>query len=70
VVEIGLNFWSIVNTIIYLLECAIVVKRQASNDDDVRFVLDQHGWLDFYSTSLMKQFRYVAPIGHVILIAS
>jgi len=52
------------------LECAIVVKRQASNDDDVRFVLDQHGWLDFYSTSLMKQFRYVAPIGHVILIAS
>jgi hypothetical protein len=21
------------------------------NDDEVRFVLDQHAWLDFYSTS-------------------
>ena len=32
------------------------------NDEDIRFVLDQHAYLDFYSTSSLKQ-HY--PGGHV-----
>ena len=38
------------------------------NDDDVRFVLDQHAELDFYSASSLNQqsaSRHVAPIGHI-----
>jgi hypothetical protein len=41
------------------------------NDDEVRFVLDQHAELDFYSASSLKQQtanRHVAPLGHNILI--
>jgi hypothetical protein len=37
----------------------------------IRFVLDQHAELDFYSASSLKQQfagRYVAPPGHIILI--
>ena len=40
-------------------------------DDEVRFVLDQHAELDFYSASSLKQQssdRHVAPLGHIILI--
>jgi hypothetical protein len=43
------------------------------DDDVVRFVLDQHAELDFYSASSLKQqnaCRHVAPIGHIILIPS
>ena len=43
------------------------------DDDEVRFVLDQHAELDFYSASSLKQQsagRYVAPLGHIILIPS
>jgi len=43
------------------------------NDDDVRFVLDQHAEFDFYSASSLKQQskgRHVAPLGHIILIPS
>ena len=43
------------------------------NDDEVRFVLDQHAELDFYSASSLKQQsagRHVAPLGHIILIPS
>jgi len=43
------------------------------DDDEVCFVLDQHVWLDFYSASSLKQQsadRYVAPLGHIILIQS
>ena len=43
------------------------------DDDDVRFVLDQHAHLDFYSASSLKQQsadRHVAPLGHIILISS
>ena len=63
-----------------------VVKHQFSNFlaissreqdnfqwDDVRFVLDQHGKLDFYSASSLKQQsadRHVAPLWHIILIPS
>jgi hypothetical protein len=39
--------------------------------DDVHFVQDQHTYLDFYSTSSLKQQtedRHVAPLGHIILI--
>jgi hypothetical protein len=41
------------------------------NDDHVRFVLDQYADLDSYSVSSMKQLpadRYVAPLGHIVLI--
>ena len=66
----------------------IVVSRQFSNfsailwweqvnfqwdDDEVRFVLDQHAELDFYSASSLKrqsEGRHVAPLGHIILIPS
>ena len=40
------------------------------NDDDIRFVLDQHAELDFYSASSLKQQsagRHVTPLGHIIL---
>ena len=66
----------------------IVVKRQVSNfsaiswqeqvnfqsdDDEVRFVLDQDAELDFYSASSLKQQsagRHFALLGHIILIQS
>ena len=43
------------------------------NDGDVRFVLDQHAELDFFSASTLKQQsagRHIAPLGHIILIPS
>ena len=43
------------------------------DDDEVRFVLDQHAELDFYSTSSLKQQSatgHVAPLAHIILILS
>jgi hypothetical protein len=44
------------------------------NDHDVRFVLDQHAKMDFYSNSSLKYGqsagRHVAPLGHNILIPS
>ena len=43
------------------------------DDDDVRFVLDQQAELEFHSASSLKQQsagRYVAPLGHIILIPS
>ena len=64
----------------------IVVLHQVSNfsiiswreqvtfwwdDDEVRFVLDQYTWLDFYSASSLKQQsadRHVATVGHIIQI--
>ena len=69
-----------------LSEWVIVVYRQLINfsgiswweqvnfqrdDDDVRFVLDQHTYLDVYSASSLKQQsveRHVVPLGHIILI--
>jgi hypothetical protein len=41
------------------------------DDDEVRFVLDQHAYLDFYSASSLKQQsadKHVAPLRHIILI--
>ena len=43
------------------------------NNDEVRFVLDQHAELGFYSASSLKQQstgRHVVPHGHIILIPS
>jgi hypothetical protein len=43
------------------------------DDDEIRFVLDQHAELDFYSASSLKQQssnRHVAILGHIILIPS
>ena len=43
------------------------------DDDEVRFVLDQHAELDFNSVNSLKQQsvgRHVAPLGHNILIPS
>ena len=43
------------------------------NDVVVRFVLDQHAELDFYSASTLKQQPacwHVAPLGYIILIPS
>ena len=44
-----------------------------SDDDEVRFVLEHHAGLDFYSASSLKQQStgwHVAPLGHIILIPS
>ena len=41
------------------------------NDDEIRFVLDQHTELDFYNASSLKQQsagRQVAPLEHIIMI--
>ena len=41
------------------------------NDIEVRFVLDQHAKLDFYSASSLKQQsagKHVTTLGHIILI--
>ena len=41
------------------------------DDDEVRFKLDQHAEMDFYSASSLKQQsvgRHVAPLEHSILI--
>jgi hypothetical protein len=43
------------------------------DDNEVRFVLNQHAKLDFYSASSLKQQpagMHVAPLGHIILILS
>jgi hypothetical protein len=44
-----------------------------SNDDEVRFVLDQQALLDLYSASSLKQQsadRHFAPLRHIILVHS
>ena len=50
-------------------------RRQVNfqwDDDETRFILDQHAELYFYSASSLKQQsagRHVAPLGHIILIS-
>jgi hypothetical protein len=49
------------------------INFQWDDDDEVRFVLDQHAELDFHSARSLKQQsadRHVAPLGHIILIPS
>ena len=57
--------------------CSAISWREQVNyqrdDDEVRFVLDQHVELDLYSASSLKQQcagRNVTPFGHIILILS
>jgi len=43
------------------------------DDDEVRFVLDQHNEFDLYSASSLKQRsagRHITPLVHIILIPS
>jgi hypothetical protein len=60
-----------------LSNCSAIPWRKQVNfqwdDDEVRFVLDQHAYLDFYSARLLKQQsvgRHVSPLGHIIPIPS
>ena len=49
------------------------VNFQWDDDDEIRFVLDQHAELEFYSASSLKQHpagRHVAPLGQIIQIPS
>ena len=61
------------NSAIFL---AISWRKQVNfqwDNDEVRFVLDQHAELDLYSASSMKQQsvdRHVALLGHIILISN
>jgi hypothetical protein len=48
-----------------------VIFQWDDDDDDVRVVLDQHVFLNFYSTISLKQQsagRHVAPLGNALLI--
>ena len=48
-------------------------KITFNDDNDIRFVLDQHAYLDLYSTGSLKQqsdSSHVAPILHIIPIPS
>jgi hypothetical protein len=50
-----------------------VLIGRFSDDDEVRFVLDQQASLDFNSASSLKQQfldRHVAPLGNIIVIPS
>jgi hypothetical protein len=65
--------WLLFNT----NNCSAVSWREQVNfqwdDDEVRFVLDHHAELDFYSAILLKQQsadRHVTPLWHIILIPS
>ena len=60
----------------FLTYTAISWREQAnfqSDDDEVRSILDQHAWLDFYCANSLKQQsagRDVAPFWYIILIPS
>jgi hypothetical protein len=63
--------------VIFTLNFLAILWREKVNfqwhDDEVRFVLDQHAELNFYSASSLKQQsadRIVAPLRHIILIPS
>ena len=57
----------------HLFRCIMMRTNYIQWDDDVRFGLDQHAELDFYSASSLKQKsvgRHVTPLWHIILIPS
>jgi len=39
------------------------------DDNDIRFALAQHPWLDFFNETTIRG-RHVASLGHIILIPS
>jgi predicted HNH restriction endonuclease len=48
--------------------CEVNIAFDKKYTDEVRFVLDKHAELDFYSASSLKQQtagRHVAPLGHI-----
>ena len=54
---------------------AISLREQVNfqyDDDEVRFVIDQHAYLDFDSAGPLKQSvdRHVAPLGHITPVSS
>ena len=54
------------------ISCRVQCTFQWDEDYDVHFVLHQRAELDFHSdSSLRQQFsgRYIAPLGHIILIS-
>jgi hypothetical protein len=74
-VSIFVSEWLLLNakwTIFSTISWREQLKFWWDNDDDVRFVLDQHSEFDCYSVSLLKQqpvVRYVHPLGHIIRIS-
>jgi hypothetical protein len=56
-----------------LFKANLAFFRFLRDNDEVRFVLEQHAGLDFHGASSLKQQstgRYVAPLGHIIVIPS
>ena len=56
-----------------ILQFFSYITTRTSYFSEVRFILDQHSYLDFYSASSLKQQsadRHVAPLGHIDLIQS
>jgi len=67
--------WWVSDCCLTPIQLSSILRREQVNfqwdDDEVRFVLDQHAELDFYSASTLKQqyaVRNVPPLGHSILI--
>jgi hypothetical protein len=66
--QLCLNF---VEFVLYFYWVIVFQREQVNfqwDDDEVRFVLDQHAELDFYCASSLKQQsagRHVAPLGHI-----
>jgi hypothetical protein len=74
-----LSNWSEWVIVVYRKLCkfsAISMREQVNvqwDDDEVRFELDQHAYLDLYSASELKQQstdRNVDSLGHILLIPS
>jgi hypothetical protein len=61
--------WMLFNTISAIWSWREQVNFQW-DDDEVRFVLDQHAELDFHSASSQSAGRHVTPLWHIILIPS
>ena len=71
-----LSEWVIVPYCKFSNFSAILWREQVNyqwDDDEVRFVLDEHAELDLHSASSLKQQsvdRHVAPLGHIIIMPS
>jgi hypothetical protein len=68
----GVSAWLLFNANSYI--CQLYHDESVNfqwDDDEVRFVLDQHTYLDFYSANSLKQHSpdwHVASLEHIILI--